>query len=121
MEDAHIAEPNLTDKMSLFAVFDGHGGPEVAKFCKEHFISNFLINENFKKGNYVEALKENFLKMDEILLSDKGTEMLQRFRTESEIVNSQAGCTANVVLITEDKIYVANAGDARTILFTKGE
>jgi serine/threonine protein phosphatase PrpC len=33
MEDAHIAETQLTDSISLFAVFDGHGGPEVAKFC----------------------------------------------------------------------------------------
>jgi len=26
MEDAHIAEVNLTDDTSLFGVFDGHGG-----------------------------------------------------------------------------------------------
>lgn len=26
MEDTHIAEPNLTSDISLFAVFDGHGG-----------------------------------------------------------------------------------------------
>ncbi len=33
MEDAHISIPELTEDSSLFAVFDGHGGPEVAKFC----------------------------------------------------------------------------------------
>jgi serine/threonine protein phosphatase PrpC len=27
-----------------------------------------------------------------------------------------AGCTANVVLITENEIYCANAGDSRSIL-----
>lgn len=26
MEDAHLAEPRLTEDISLFAVFDGHGG-----------------------------------------------------------------------------------------------
>lgn len=26
MEDAHITEPNLDPEVSLFAVFDGHGG-----------------------------------------------------------------------------------------------
>ena len=31
---------------------------------------------------------------------------------------SHAGCTANVVLITTDKIYCANAGDSRAIKVT---
>lgn len=34
-------------------------------------------------------------------------------------MNSLAGCTANVVLLTKDKYYIANAGDARAILYTK--
>lgn len=34
MEDAHIVEPNFDDGIGLFAVFDGHGGLEAAKFCE---------------------------------------------------------------------------------------
>jgi serine/threonine protein phosphatase PrpC len=35
---------------------------------------------------------------------------------------SRAGCTANVCLITPDFIYVANAGDSRSVCCTyKGE
>ena len=37
MEDAHIAKLELANNISLFAVFDGHGGPEVAKFCSAYF------------------------------------------------------------------------------------
>jgi serine/threonine protein phosphatase PrpC len=37
MEDAHILSLNLTEDISLFAVFDGHGGPEVALFCSKYF------------------------------------------------------------------------------------
>ncbi len=33
MEDAHINEPNFDSKSSLFAIFDGHGGSEVALFA----------------------------------------------------------------------------------------
>ena len=70
MEDAHISAPNFTDTISLFAVFDGHGGSEVAKFCEQYFGTYLLQNVNFQKGNYGEALKENFFKMDELLTQD---------------------------------------------------
>jgi serine/threonine protein phosphatase PrpC len=41
MEDAHIANSNLMPNMSLFAVFDGHGGSEVALTVSKIF-SMFL-------------------------------------------------------------------------------
>ena len=119
MEDAHLSVLDLTPGISLFCVFDGHGGPEVAKFCSEYFSKHLLENENFKKGEYQRALEENFLRMDEILMSSEGPELLKPFKTEKEIANSFAGCTANVVLFAEDKYYIANAGDARAVLFTK--
>ena len=54
-------------KNSLFAIFDGHGGAEVAQFVSRHFIDELEYNANYKKGNYELALKETFLKMDELL------------------------------------------------------
>jgi len=43
MEDAHISTLDLAENISLFAVFDGHGGPEVAKFAAEYF-GKYLLN-----------------------------------------------------------------------------
>ena len=37
-EDAHITALDFEPGMHLFAVFDGHGGAEVARFCERHFI-----------------------------------------------------------------------------------
>lgn len=63
MEDAHIANLKIGQKLpederpALFAVFDGHGGHEVAKFCEDHFTKILEENENFLKGDYPTALK----------------------------------------------------------------
>ncbi len=37
MEDAHIATLDVEKDIHLFAIFDGHGGKEVAKFCEQKF------------------------------------------------------------------------------------
>ena len=64
-EDAHITAVDFQPGMSLFAVFDGHGGSEVAKYCDKHFINVLVQDEEFKKGNYEDALKLTFVKIDQ--------------------------------------------------------
>lgn len=118
MEDAHISLPNLTETTGLFAVFDGHGGPEVAKFCAKYMPIELLKNPNFKTENYKTALEEVFLAMDTKLLNDTHNDLLKEFKNDPDNANSFAGCTANVVLITRKEIYVANAGDSRAIAYT---
>jgi serine/threonine protein phosphatase PrpC len=118
MEDAHITLPDFTEKTGLFAVFDGHGGPEVAKFCAKYMPIELLKNENFQAENYKTALEEVFLKMDSLLVSENGADLLKEFKNDPENGNSFAGCTSNVVLITKTEIYVANAGDSRSYIFT---
>lgn len=50
MEDAHICNENIDGNgVGLFAIFDGHGGIEAAKFCERHFMQSLLANQNFQK------------------------------------------------------------------------
>lgn len=53
--------------------------------------------------------------MDVQISSPKGQEEIQKYR-EQEEGESMAGCTANVCLITKTEIYIANAGDSRSVL-----
>ncbi len=72
MEDSHIAECNLPGNVSIFGVFDGHGGAEVALYVKKYFLREIQQNANFKTKNYELALTETFFKMDEMLLTPEG-------------------------------------------------
>ncbi|KAK3360197.1 phosphatase 2C-domain-containing protein [Lasiosphaeria hispida] len=118
MEDSHItildllagnkAAKDHTSKLSFFGVFDGHGGDKVALFAGDHIHNIIATQETFKTGNYEQALKDGFLATDRAILNDP--------KYEEEV----SGCTACVGLITEDKIYIANAGDSRSVLGVKG-
>ena len=68
-EDAHIAALDFAPGMSLFAVFDGHGGEEVSKYCAKNFVTMLKGNIQFKKQNYEEALKMTYTWIDRILIS----------------------------------------------------
>ncbi|CAK7563136.1 MAG: Protein phosphatase 2C 2 [Sporothrix epigloea] len=119
MEDAHttvldllenfpLAAKSHSSKISFFGVYDGHGGDKVALFAGDHVHKIVAKQESFKKCNYELALKDGFLATDRAILNDP--------RYEEEV----SGCTACVTLITDDKIYCANAGDSRAVLGVKG-
>ena len=79
MEDSHITQMDVIEgEVAIFAVFDGHGGCEVAKFVGKHFVPEIKKNENFKRGDYKNALIENFLLMDQMVISESGCKELAK-------------------------------------------
>ena len=73
MEDAHIAYIGIKDNEAkydntgLFAVFDGHGGKEVAMFAESRFEDVLISLPAYKEGRFEDALRESFHKIDELL------------------------------------------------------
>jgi serine/threonine protein phosphatase PrpC len=39
MEDTHYVDLKMTKNQSIFAVFDGHGGSDVADYARENFVN----------------------------------------------------------------------------------
>lgn len=64
MEDAVIHELNIGDGNSLFAVFDGHGGPEVSRYVSEIFVKELKETAEYKKKEYAKALDLTFKRID---------------------------------------------------------
>lgn len=123
-EDAHITALDVVPGVSLFAVFDGHGGCEVAKFCEKHLVYELKTDKDFIMKNYEVALRNVLLKLDKMLLSNEAKAEMKKYANapiQGVPDTHQAGCTANLVLITDTHIYCANAGDARAVLCEKGK
>jgi serine/threonine protein phosphatase PrpC len=108
-EDSHITELKLPNGEALFGVFDGHGGKDVAIFVKQKFVDYLIKSAEYKEGKYEEALRKNFIQMDELMTENLSSDPIV------EKADSQ-GCTACVGLITKDTIYCANSGDSRCVL-----
>jgi len=127
MEDSHIAKFNIAQDTHIFGVFDGHGGKEVARYVEKHFIEELQKNESFQKGDYEKALNDTFLRIDVLLSTPEGKKELSQLKNSGDDSkgdyhsDSFAGCTANVCLIVKDTLYVANSGDSRCVLSSKGQ
>ncbi|KAJ5768860.1 Protein phosphatase 2C [Penicillium odoratum] len=122
MEDAHAAILDLQAKyinedekptppdqrLAFFGVYDGHGGDKVALFTGENLHKIVAKQDAFAKGDIEQALKDGFLATDRAILEDP--------KYEEEV----SGCTASTSIISKNKIWVANAGDSRSVLGVKG-
>lgn len=64
MEDAHINDPQFDKGISLFAVFDGHGGDEVAKYVGKNYGPLLKSLSAYKSKDYKAALRESFFAID---------------------------------------------------------
>ena len=71
-EDAHIHSLDLGDGNSLFAVFDGHGGEQVAYFCERYMAQLLMQSEDYQKGDYGKALEDTFVELDYLLINEEG-------------------------------------------------
>ena len=141
MEDSHIELPIFRESHgdSLFAVFDGHGGSAVAKFCAENFPDVLIRDEEFLAGNVKEGLRRTYLRLDDMLSDPVNVVNLKKYskggnasggdppptsssrRWPSTHPALNTGCTAVVVHIENNKLTVANSGDSRAVLCKDGE
>ena len=62
LKNTNLIEQNKN--ISLFGIFDGHNGLEVAKYLSLNFSQFLSENKNFINGDYKKALKETFINID---------------------------------------------------------
>eukprot|EP00794_Sanderia_malayensis_P004672 gene4672-5281_t len=71
MEDAWNALLDFDKSTSMFAVYDGHGGQEVAQYCAKRLPEFIRKTEAYKNGDLKKALGEAFVEIDKSILTDE--------------------------------------------------
>ncbi|KAH8972536.1 hypothetical protein BDL97_02G202900 [Sphagnum fallax] len=118
MEDTHFVISQLggADHVSVFGVFDGHRGPEAAEFAALA-IPSFLSKSAALSPQ--EALMAAFTETDIVFRRELEMQRSQKKGTSG--AQWHPGCTATTALLTGNKLFVANAGDCRTVLCRNGK
>ncbi|CAM9143208.1 unnamed protein product [Choristocarpus tenellus] len=100
MEDAHLACLDLNQKeengddhkpVALFAVFDGHGGAEVAKYCATHMCDVVRNTKGYKEGELMQGLKQAYLQIDDMIRTPRGQEELTAIKATASEDDSDSG------------------------------
>ncbi|XP_058101226.1 protein kinase and PP2C-like domain-containing protein isoform X2 [Magnolia sinica] len=117
MEDTHFLLPQLCNEKDIhaFGIFDGHRGAAAAEFSARA-LPRFLQSLG-STSSPSDALSEAFVKTDiafrNVLAShSKSKRVIQK--------DWHPGCTAVAALIVRNRLFVANAGDCRTIICRSG-
>ena len=94
--------------LSLFAVFDGHGGANIAEYLKNNFAENLknLIKTN-RSLRFTDILEKSFINID------KNIEKIE--------ISQSCGSTGTIVIVNNNAIYCANVGDSKCFFINEKE
>ncbi|TGZ70860.1 hypothetical protein CRM22_002959 [Opisthorchis felineus] len=85
-EDAHNCEPEFDPSRfaSLFAVYDGHGGSEVARYCAAYLPAFLKDLPTYATDDPAEVLKQLFVDFDASLVTPEARAILHSLAEKNE-------------------------------------
>lgn len=114
MEDAFSVSVGNNEQVSVFGVFDGHGGRGCAEYISEHMtkfvyeeLEKLILNPEKGLSNYMNVVRDSFFKMDHDIPAE---------------ISVNCGSTALLAtIIAKRYVIIANTGDSRCIMSLDGE
>ncbi|XP_070154289.1 probable protein phosphatase 2C T23F11.1 [Polyergus mexicanus] len=110
MEDSHVHILSLPSDpgTAFFAVYDGHGGATMAQHAGKHLHEYIIKRSEYKAGDIVEGIQQGFLELDKAM------------QNNVTLRDEHAGTTVIALLIKDNILYSANAGDSRAVACISG-
>ncbi|XP_078428188.1 putative protein phosphatase 2C 49 [Wolffia australiana] len=124
MEDAAAARPEFLRGLHFFAVYDGHGCSHVAEACQERMhevVAEEIAGRCFAGGDeeWTAVMERSFARVEaEMGQRRRGAAACRCKMQPPECL--RVGSTAVAVVVTPDRLVVANCGDSRAVLCRGG-
>lgn len=117
MEDAHNCIPELDDETAMFAVYDGHGGEEVALYCSKYLPDIIKEQKTYKDGKLQKALEDAFLAIDSritteevikelVQIAGRPQEETEKVADEDDVDNEEAALLHEEATMTIEELLV---------------
>lgn len=97
-----------------FAVFDGHGGEEAAKFAKENLLKLITQQKDFwsnEDEDVMRAIRNGFAEAHSTM-----RKIMPTWAKTNRTLPSTAGTTASILFIKNNKFYSGHVGDSRIVI-----
>lgn len=123
-EDTIVVVPDMFSdggRVTLYALFDGHGGAFASSWLRSHFAPTLMHVWN-GGADIAQSLRLAFRQCDNDVLAAERSWMRERCARDpfahyySPSDPSTSGSTAVVLLVTPDRLYVAHVGDSEALL-----
>ncbi|KAF2295877.1 hypothetical protein GH714_034785 [Hevea brasiliensis] len=95
---------------TFVGIYDGHGGPEAARFVNQHLFENIKKFTSETHGMSADVINKAFLATEEAFLSL----VQQQWQINPQIASVGSCCLVGIVY--SGHLYIANAGDSRVVL-----
>ena len=106
MEDYVIdySEKEQEKFLSVFRIFDGHGGKEVSRYLQAHFMDYLKNAAKFKEGKFKDALVDTFFEIDKSFTTNEAQEELTKYSEEEKPSKEQEIKDINNLLSNGEKL-----------------
>ncbi|KAL8093293.1 putative protein phosphatase 2C 38 isoform X2 [Apium graveolens] len=110
LESGSMSSVDCGPQGTFVGVYDGHGGPEAARFINNHLFDNIKKFTSDNDGMSADVITKAFLATEEEFLSL----VRQQWSIQPQIASVGSCCLVGI--ICDGLLYIANAGDSRVVL-----
>jgi len=110
LESGPVSMFDSGPQATFVGVYDGHGGPEAARFVNKHLFDNIRKFTSENHGMSANVITKAFLATEEDFLSL----VRRQWQIKPQIASVGACCLVGI--ICSGLLYIANAGDSRVVL-----